>query len=106
MPLSVWLRMTDPTLLLAPENFAMVERGVYRSAFPRSRNQSFLESLRLRSMVSLVPEDYPAGLLSFYQSHSQSNVHCIWILKIVQISDIFPSELMGTSGRSKRSIVI
>lgn len=30
---------------LAPENFSMVENGVYRSAFPRSKNISFLRSL-------------------------------------------------------------
>jgi tyrosine-protein phosphatase SIW14 len=60
--------MTDPALLLAPENFAMVEAGVYRSSFPRSKNQGFLKSLRLKSVVSLIPEDYPSGLLTFYES--------------------------------------
>ena len=54
--------------LLAPENFAVVEAGVYRSAFPRSKNQSFLKSLRLRSVVPLVPEDYPKQMLDFYGS--------------------------------------
>ena len=64
--------MTDPTLILAPENFAMVERGVYRSAFPRSKNQTFLLSLSLKCVVSLVPEDYPAGLLNFYHNNSKT----------------------------------
>lgn len=52
--------------LLAPENFAMVETGVYRSAFPRSKNIPFLRSLRLRAVVALIPEDYPVHMTDFY----------------------------------------
>ncbi|CAE7577903.1 DSP1 [Symbiodinium microadriaticum] len=51
---------------IAPENFSMVESGVYRSAFPRSKNMSFLESLQLKAVVSLVLEDYPEQLMDFY----------------------------------------
>ena len=53
--------------LLAPENFAMVETGVYRSAFPRSKNIPFLRSLRLRAVVALIPEDYPVHMTDFYE---------------------------------------
>lgn len=53
-------------LLIAPENFSMVEPGVYRSAFPRSKNMLFLESLNLKSVVSLVLEEYPEALVEFY----------------------------------------
>jgi Tyrosine phosphatase family len=53
--------------LLAPENFAMVEAGVYRSAFPRSKNIPFLRSLRLRAVVALIPEDYPVHMTDFYE---------------------------------------
>jgi tyrosine-protein phosphatase SIW14 len=60
--------MTDSDeLRIAPENFSMVEPGVYRSAFPRSKNKSFLESLNLKSVVSLVLEDYPQQLVEFYE---------------------------------------
>lgn len=52
--------------LLAPENFSMVEQGVYRSAFPRSKNTPFLRTLRLRSVLPLIPEDYPQSLIDFY----------------------------------------
>ena len=78
----------DPSLILAPENFAMVERGVYRSAFPRSKNQTFLLSLSLRCVVSLVPEDYPAGLLNFYQNNSISSHSCTYHLHTVLSIDI------------------
>lgn len=53
--------------LLAPENFAMVESGVYRSAFPRSKNIPFLRALRLRAVVALIPEDYPVHMTDFYE---------------------------------------
>lgn len=51
--------------LLAPENFSMVESGVYRSAFPRSKNIPFLRSLGLRSVVALIPEDYPVHMTGY-----------------------------------------
>ena len=53
--------------LLVMENFSMVEAGVYRSAFPRSKNVAFLARLGLKSVVSLVPEDYPDKLLEHYK---------------------------------------
>ena len=55
--------------LLAPENFSMVEKGVYRSAFPRSKNIPFLRSLRLRAVVALIPEDYPVHMTDFYEQY-------------------------------------
>jgi tyrosine-protein phosphatase SIW14 len=57
----------EQEVLIAPENFTMVEPGVYRSAFPRTKNMSFLDSLQLKSVVSLVLEDYPAPLVEFYK---------------------------------------
>ncbi len=54
--------------ILAPENFTMVEVGVYRSAFPRTKNISFLKRLQLKTVVSLVPEDYPVAMAEFYES--------------------------------------
>ena len=57
---------------LAPENFSMVEPGVYRSAFPRMKNASFLKRLKLKSVIPLVPEDYPAALAEFYEANGIS----------------------------------
>jgi tyrosine-protein phosphatase SIW14 len=59
----------DDVEFLAPENFAMVEPGVYRSAFPRTKNIDFLKQLNLKSVVSLVPEDYPIAMQEFYTSN-------------------------------------
>ena len=47
-------REEEEIILLAPENFAMVENGIYRSAFPRSKNIEFLRKLKLKSVISLV----------------------------------------------------
>jgi protein tyrosine/serine phosphatase len=58
----------DTAELLAPENFAVVEGGVYRSSFPRTKNIPFLRRLRLKTVISLVPEDYPQAMLEFYHS--------------------------------------
>ena len=54
--------------VLSPENFTMVEPGVYRSAFPRTKNIPFLRKLHLKTVVSLVPEDYPVAMCEFYDS--------------------------------------
>eukprot|EP01038_Epipyxis_sp_PR26KG_P016372 gene16372-22317_t len=60
--------LEDADTILAPENFAVVERGVYRSSFPRTKNISFLKQLKLKTVVSLVPEDYPQAMIDFYAS--------------------------------------
>ena len=60
------MEMDDDETLLAPENFAMVEPGVYRSAFPRTKHCKFLAKLNLSSVVPLVPEDYPEAMNVFY----------------------------------------
>ena len=46
-------------LLMPPENFCQVSRGVFRSAFPKKKNFAFLKKLRLKSILTLILEDYP-----------------------------------------------
>ncbi|KAJ3224341.1 hypothetical protein HK099_008585 [Clydaea vesicula] len=41
------------------ENFTMVANGIYRSAFPKKKNFSFLKKLGLKSILTLILEDYP-----------------------------------------------
>lgn len=62
--------------VLAPENFALVESGVYRSAFPRTKNTSFLKRLKLKTVISLVPEDYPVAMAEFYEASGIKLVPC------------------------------
>ncbi|TDH67912.1 hypothetical protein CCR75_003810 [Bremia lactucae] len=56
--------------LIPPENFAMIEKGLYRSGFPKKKNFSFLkESLQLKSILTLVLEDYPLANTEFNKMH-------------------------------------
>lgn len=41
----------EDDLLIPPLNFAMVDKGVYRSGYPNKKNLPFLYKLRLRSVV-------------------------------------------------------
>lgn len=63
------LHKEEDISFLAPENFAMVEAGVYRSAFPRTKNLEFIKQLKLKTVVSLVPEDYPTAMRDYYTTN-------------------------------------
>ncbi|WVW86974.1 hypothetical protein I302_109030 [Kwoniella bestiolae CBS 10118] len=54
--------------LVPPENFSLVSKGVYRSGFPKKRNFGFMETLRLKTVLTLVLEDYPEANLEWCQS--------------------------------------
>lgn len=54
--------------MLPPENFAMVTSFVYRSSFPKRKNFPFLKSLGLKSVLTLILEDYPEQNLEFLQA--------------------------------------
>jgi tyrosine-protein phosphatase SIW14 len=41
------------------ENFNLVISGVYRSAFPKRKNFKFLKKLQLKSILTLILEEYP-----------------------------------------------
>ncbi|CAH2352885.1 inositol phosphatase Siw14p [[Candida] railenensis] len=45
--------------LTPPENFAPVINTIYRSSFPQPVNFTFLKKLKLKSILCLIPEDYP-----------------------------------------------
>ncbi|GAA5976538.1 hypothetical protein JCM21900_001791 [Sporobolomyces salmonicolor] len=58
-----------PALTLnPPENFAMVSPHLYRSSFPRNDHFEFLRSLGLRSVMTLVQEEYPEENLEFLRA--------------------------------------
>jgi tyrosine-protein phosphatase SIW14 len=48
-----------------PVNFGMVIPGVYRSSYPQTEDYPFLQKLRLKTVVTLVQKDFPAGYKSF-----------------------------------------
>ncbi|KXS14157.1 protein-tyrosine phosphatase [Gonapodya prolifera JEL478] len=51
--------------LIPMENFALVCKGVYRSAFPKKKNFPFMKKLGLKSVLTLILEDYPEQNLKF-----------------------------------------
>ncbi|CAK9784299.1 hypothetical protein CC85DRAFT_68058 [Cutaneotrichosporon oleaginosum] len=53
--------------VVPPENFSAVTHGVYRSGFPKKRNFKFLETLQLKTVLTLVLEDYPEANLQWCQ---------------------------------------
>ncbi|KAL8291794.1 hypothetical protein RQP46_002052 [Phenoliferia psychrophenolica] len=54
--------------LLPPQNFAMVSSFVYRSSFPTRKNFPFLRSLGLKSVLTLILEEYPEPNLEFLEA--------------------------------------
>ncbi|KAF2399065.1 hypothetical protein EJ06DRAFT_557572 [Trichodelitschia bisporula] len=51
---------------IPPENFgAVIPGAVYRSSFPTKDNFSFLKSLKLKTILTLVPEPYPDEYVEF-----------------------------------------
>lgn len=45
--------------LTPPENFAPVVNKIYRSSFPQANNFDFLKRLKLKSILCLIPDEYP-----------------------------------------------
>jgi tyrosine-protein phosphatase SIW14 len=66
------------TSLLPPTNFgAVLPRAVYRSQFPLPENFGFIKTLKLKTILTLVPEPYPQPYVSFLQENGihQIRVH-------------------------------
>ena len=55
--------------LIPPENFAMVNSFVYRSSFPKSKHFAFLKTLGLRSVLTLILEEYPEQNMQFLEEN-------------------------------------
>lgn len=53
--------------LTPPENFAPVINKVYRSSFPQLPNFTFLKKLKLKSVLCLIPEEYPKSHEEFFE---------------------------------------
>ncbi|KAK4141175.1 tyrosine phosphatase family-domain-containing protein [Dichotomopilus funicola] len=48
-----------------PGNFGIVAPGVFRSSFPQSDDYSFIEGLKLKTVVTLVQKEFPQGYVGF-----------------------------------------
>ncbi|KAL4927196.1 tyrosine phosphatase family protein [Aspergillus undulatus] len=52
-----------------PENFGEIVKGIYRSSFPQNWNLPALESLGLRTIITLVDEQYTQSYESFIKEN-------------------------------------
>lgn len=52
--------------LSPPENFAPVINNIYRSSFPQPPSFAFLKTLNLKSVLCLIPEEYPQTHTDFF----------------------------------------
>ncbi|KAL9316158.1 hypothetical protein ACSQ67_017159 [Phaseolus vulgaris] len=57
-------KLDGEDLFIPPLNFAMVDNGIFRSGFPEPANFSFLQTLGLRSIMSVPSSQSPS--LSFF----------------------------------------
>ena len=53
-----------------PANFGIVIPGVYRSSFPQTPDHDFIETLGLKTMVTLVQKDFPDGYGAFISKNA------------------------------------
>jgi tyrosine-protein phosphatase OCA6 len=64
-----------PSFIIPPFRYAIVEDEVYRGAYPKNRNYRFLKRLKLKSMLSLVPNQPVPELLEFCRNENIKNIH-------------------------------
>ncbi|GAB1313456.1 tyrosine-protein phosphatase siw14 [Madurella fahalii] len=69
-----------------PVNFGVVVPGVYRSSFPQSEDYAFIESLKLKTIITLVRKEFPHGYDAFIQKNSIK--HCVIDMKGTKKEDI------------------
>ncbi|GMK57745.1 hypothetical protein CspeluHIS016_0405790 [Cutaneotrichosporon spelunceum] len=66
---------SPPSLIQVPACFSIVEQGVYRCASPTSSQVPFLQSLGLRTIISLTPEHPARQLVQYVQASGVEFVH-------------------------------
>ncbi|KAF9353169.1 Tyrosine-protein phosphatase dsp1 [Mortierella sp. AD094] len=62
--------LSYPEDLCPPDNFNMVSTWIYRSSFPKKKNFSFLKKLGLKSILTLILEDYPDQNMKFLKENN------------------------------------
>lgn len=58
----------EPGVITPPENFAVVEPGLYRSGLPNPKNFAYVRSLRLRHVIILSPERPMRNTINFFEN--------------------------------------
>ncbi|KAF8977988.1 hypothetical protein BGZ46_006962 [Entomortierella lignicola] len=76
----------SPTPLIPPFRFGTVEPEVYRGAYPKQRNLRFLKRLKLRTILSLVPDAPDAIFQEFCSQQGIRTIH----LPVDKVKDNVP----------------
>lgn len=74
-----------------PLNFSVVSEGLYRSGYPQTQDYSFMETLKLKTIVTLVRKEFPDGYQEFIQANGIT--HKIFDMAGTKKEDI-PVEMM------------
>ena len=53
-----------------PTNFSIVEAGLYRSSYPTMKSFGFLKKLKLKTILTLVGEEYPEKNIDFMKKNN------------------------------------
>jgi hypothetical protein len=83
---------------IPPSNFGAVMPGsVYRSQFPLPENFSFMKTLKLKTILTLVPEPYPMPYLQFMDDSGirQIRVHVPANKEIIKIEPATMVQALG-----------
>lgn len=83
--------------LIPPLRFAAIEDALYRSAYPTLRNFRFIRRLRLRTIISLIPEKPSSDLTEFCRQNDIKMHHFPvpqWKENVV-LTPAFLSEILG-----------
>lgn len=110
-----------PPPLVPPLRFAHVEEAVYRSAYPTLVNFRFLRRLRLRTIVSMLPNEASSDLMEFCKGegiqhkfvpteHPQTvslREGAVWdVLQILMVQDSLPALLHCVDGCQTTGTVV
>lgn len=84
---------SSASLLLPPLRFAAVEDGLFRGAYPTLPNYRFLRRIRLRTIVSLIPELPVSDLVRYCKTHNITHKH-VAVGKYKEAVEITPLEIV------------
>lgn len=65
----------EPDVIVPPDNFAVIEAGLYRSALPNSRNFPFVRTLRLTTVILLSSEKPVRNVSNFFDTNNIRVAH-------------------------------
>lgn len=83
-----------PAELTAPERFATVEAGLYRSAFPSEASISFLSTLGLRTAVNLSHERLQHSVASFFLTRDVRVVHLAEVVPVDMEDGVIANDVL------------